>query len=196
MEGQRLQLNYSAVDPTPTRGAQFSRAGVRFSSPMRSSPAQRGRGGAGVHISPTPTVAQAAAARITREFEASTISSSDHKPPTRASAERLTTSRAHNDQEDELDGCGIGVNRSRKNSGAGAAGRDVDKRVELLARTNIRRRASTQRSSGGGESGGGAREERGTVSKRHAKTPSDREAEARATIDEMERAFRRNVVLQ
>ena len=33
------------------------------------------------------------------------------------------------------------------------------------------------------------------MSRRQAKARSDREADARATIDEMDRAFRRNVVL-
>lgn len=188
MEGQRLQLN--VVDPSPRRpAAQFARAGVRFSaspssSPTRSSPARRGRGL--LRIAPA-AVAQAAPKRQVEEAKNhnnNNNSCRDDKPRTRASTRWLASGY--------LDGKLGGVDDANRR-GRRSRYRKGDKRVELLAATNVRRRAASSAQRGGG--GGGSASEGGGISERRdAKTRSDREAEARAKIEEMDRAFRRNTV--
>lgn len=213
MEGQRLQLN-PVVDPSPTtRTVHFPRAGARVAAPRSSSSPTRPSSPAprrtGPRIEPKNTGVAQEEYTTRHKLEANnTDDGRGDKPPPRASSAGRWASRRAQDSGG-LGGRGAGTNHHHhRGENSHHADRHRNRRNEgkvglLLAATNLSRRVSPssttsqRRGDGGGGGSGGSTSEGGGggMSRRQAETRSDREAEARATIDEMDRAFRRNVVL-
>ena len=213
MEGQRLQLN-PVVDPSPTtRGVHFPRAGARVAAPRSSSspptrPSSPAPRRTGPRIEKTTGVAQEENTTRNKLEANNTDDGSGDKPPPRASSAGRWASRRAQDSGG-LGGRGAGTNHHHhRGENSHHADRHRHRRNEgkvglLLAATNLRRRASPpsttsqRRGDGGGGGSCGSTSEGGGggMSRRQAKARSDREADARATIAEMDRAFRRDVVL-
>lgn len=195
MEGQRLQLHVSGAGTPRPPSISVGPASSSHSPP----PLRATRGGR------RPKVGSRAAAYAAREVTETARETRVNNlrgggPIAGTSPGRFTT---HQRDGGEGDGRASGAGGKRRGiegvagierrNGGSRSSRHSRRRsrtkAEVLAGTNCRRRGSPRHGSGGGGPG------RPGASDLDAAACSDREAKARAMIEELDRAFRRNAVL-